>query len=77
MAIDSAEKRLSISGIWLPLIPGVTPNSGPDQEGRQESGWSYSGILAEAPPTAGQPTPIRTQGVPTGSGSRDRPGRWN
>ena len=26
---------------------------------------------------AGQPTQIRTQGIPTGSGSRDRPGRWN
>lgn len=44
MAIDSAEKRLSISGIPVPLIPGVTPNSGQDGEWRQESGWSYSGI---------------------------------
>jgi len=45
MAIDSAEKRKSISGIdWL--IPGVTPNSGKDQKWRQESGWSYSGIAA-------------------------------
>lgn len=26
---------------------------------------------------AGQPTQIRTQGVPTGAGSRDRIGRWN
>ncbi len=26
---------------------------------------------------AGQPTMIRTQGVPTGPGRRDRPGRWN
>lgn len=26
---------------------------------------------------AGQPTQHRTQGIPTGSGSRDRPGRWN
>jgi hypothetical protein len=25
----------------------------------------------------GQPTQLRTQGIPTGSGSRDRPGRWN
>lgn len=25
----------------------------------------------------GQPTTIRTQGVPTGPGSRNRPGGWN
>src|SRR5687767_15295032 len=45
MAIDTAEKRKSISGIPF-LIPGVTPNASKDQEWRQESGWSYSGILA-------------------------------
>lgn len=32
--------------------------------------------LAGAPP-AGQPTQIRTQGIPTGSGYRARPGVWN
>ena len=48
MAIDSAEKRRSISGIQHFLIPGVTPNASKDQEWRQESGWSYSGILAGA-----------------------------
>lgn len=42
-AIDSAEKRKSISGIPL-LIPGVTPNVAKDQEWRQETGWCYSGI---------------------------------
>ena len=48
MAIDTAEKRKSISGIgWL--LPGVTPNSEKDQEWRQESGWSYSGIAAASP----------------------------
>jgi len=26
---------------------------------------------------AGQPTMHRTQGIPTGAGYRDRPGRWN
>ena len=46
MAIDTAEKRRSISGIVLPLIPGVTPNSAQDIEWRQEAGWSYSGIVA-------------------------------
>ncbi len=45
MAIDSAEKRLSISGITM-LLPGVTINASPDVEWRQESGWSYSGIEA-------------------------------
>ena len=45
MALDSAEKRKSVSGVALG-IPGVTPNSGQDQEWRQEAGWGYSGILA-------------------------------
>jgi hypothetical protein len=31
---------------------------------------------AGAPPS-GQPTQVRTQGTPTGSGYKDRPGRWN
>lgn len=26
---------------------------------------------------AGQPTQVRTWGIPTGSGYRDRPGKWN
>ncbi len=47
MAIDSAEKRKSISGIWGG-IPGVTPNSAQDEEWRKESGWSYSGIAIGA-----------------------------
>lgn len=45
MAIDTAEKRRSVSGVWLTL-PGVTPQSLKDGEWRQESGWSYAGILA-------------------------------
>ena len=46
MAIDTAEKRKSISGVGgVPLMPGVTPNSSQDAEWRQEAGWSYSGIL--------------------------------
>lgn len=52
MAIDTAEKRRSITGIPFLIIPGVTPNVSKDQEWRQESGWSYSGILAAAPPVA-------------------------
>ena len=51
MAIDTAEKRKSVSGVGFPpLIPGVTSNASQDQEWRQESAWSYSGILAGAPP---------------------------
>ena len=51
MAIDSAEKRKSISGVVLPLIPGVTPTAGKDAEWRQGVGWSYMGIAATVPPT--------------------------
>jgi hypothetical protein len=50
MAIDNAEKRKSASNIgqvWLG--PAVTPNSGKDQEWRQQAGYSYSGILADTP----------------------------
>lgn len=45
MAIDTAEKRKSVSGIER-LLPGVTSNALADQEWRQQSGWGYSGILA-------------------------------
>ena len=51
MAINSAEKRKSISGIHMNICPGVTPNSGKDAEWRQESGFSYSGIAAASPPS--------------------------
>ena len=47
MAIDSAEKRKSLSGVNY-FNPGVTPTAGKDQEWRQEAGYSYSGILAGA-----------------------------
>lgn len=46
MAIDSREKRQSISGVHLYIIPGITPTAGKDQEWRQESGFGYPGILA-------------------------------
>lgn len=52
MAIDTSEKRKSISGVNY-FMPGVTPNSGKDQEWRQESGYSYSGIAAASPPAGG------------------------
>ena len=48
MAIDTAEKRKSVSGIGMYFTaPGITPNSKQDQEWRQQGGWSYSGILAD------------------------------
>lgn len=53
MAIDSAEKRRSIVGIWTSFMPvGVTPNVSRDVEWRQESGWGYPGIApsSETPP---------------------------
>jgi hypothetical protein len=40
LAIDTAEKRRSISGIPL-LSPGVTPNASKDAEWRRESAWGY------------------------------------
>ena len=49
MAIDTAEKRKSLSGIQHFLIAGVTPTAAKDQEWRQESGWGYPGILAATP----------------------------
>ena len=49
MAVDSALKRKSISGVgWL--IPGVTPNVAKPLVWRQASGWSYNGISVGAPP---------------------------
>lgn len=59
MAIDTAQRRRSISGIPL-LLPGVTPNATPDAAWRQEAGWSYSGILAAGPATDGI---FRTHGI--------------
>ena len=53
------ERRKNVSGIWLPFIPGVTPNSGKDAEWRAQSGWGYSSITADTPPTGGQPFYIR------------------
>lgn len=51
MAIDTAEKRRSVAGTCFRYgAPGVTPNATHDQEWRQEAGFSYSGILAPAPP---------------------------
>ena len=55
MAIDTAEKRKAISGIWFQSIPGVTPNVAKDVEWRQQSGRGYSGIAPGGyiPPVGG------------------------
>jgi len=45
MAIDSREKRQSISGISVYFNLGVTPNASKDQEWRQEAGYGYPGVL--------------------------------
>ena len=52
MAIDTAEKRRSVSGVPFFLIgPGVSPEVLKDGEWRQEVCYSYSGIaVAEAAP---------------------------
>ena len=69
MAIDTAEKRKSASGVGgVPLIPGVTPNSLKDAEWRQQSAWSYSGISAvDLPEPGGTPPyrPLATLGADT------------
>lgn len=49
MAIDNREKRQSVVGINRVVGVSVTPNSGKDQEWRQEAGYGYSGILADNP----------------------------
>lgn len=47
MAIDTASKRRSAAGVaFLPLGPGVTPNSAKPVSWRQQAAWSYSGIPA-------------------------------
>lgn len=59
MAIDTAEKRRSASGVpFLPLGPGVTPNAAADLEWRQQAGWGYSGILVTEP--VAEPPPAST-----------------
>lgn len=64
MAIDSREKRQSISGIpGPPLIPGVTPNASPDFEWRREAGWNYA--ESEIPTPTPSPTPSAPYGFDT------------
>lgn len=51
MAIDTLEKLKSAAWVVTGLgCPTVTPNAAKDAEWRQQVGWGYSGILADAPP---------------------------
>lgn len=51
MAIDNREKRQSVLGINALWGPSPTSNASPDQEWRQQAGYGYSGILADAAST--------------------------
>lgn len=45
MAIDTAEKRRGVAGLYTGFYPvAVTPNASKDIEWRQQAGWGYSGI---------------------------------
>jgi hypothetical protein len=44
MALDTREKRASAVSLTQTAPPTVTPNSTPDREWRQQSGWGYSGL---------------------------------
>jgi hypothetical protein len=61
VAIDTAERRKSVSGIPL-LIPGVTNNATPDREWRQESGWSYGAVAGAGLPAADTQLPSAGHG---------------
>lgn len=45
---DLKKERKSVSGIWIPLIPGVSPGS-VALEVRLEAGWSYRGARPGLP----------------------------
>lgn len=47
MAIDTAEKRRSVSGLLI-VAPGVTPNANKDAEWRQQAGFGYYGLGIQA-----------------------------
>jgi len=45
VALDTAEKRRSVSGVAL-WLPGVSPDSDQAAAWRQQVAWLYSGIAA-------------------------------
>jgi len=75
--LDTTAKRRSSAHVLQPYsTPLPVPTGSIDQGTRQHIIWVYSGILAELI-VSGQPVMIRTFGIPTGTGRRDRPGGWN
>ena len=75
--LDNRSKRASSVQIMMtPIMAPPLPDGTISQLDRQHIVWTYSGIPALAA-AGGQPFMKRTQGIPTGPGSRDRPGRWN
>jgi hypothetical protein len=70
--------------VWVDSLPASLEDytlkgqsEGSSGSWTQRSIAGFSEELANGAPPAGQPTQIRTQGVPTGSGYRARPGAWN
>ncbi len=56
MAIDTDEKRCSTTHLLVPcLVPAQFPDGVMTQADRQDSAWSYRGILAapDVPPVPG------------------------
>ena len=75
--LDNRSKRASSVQIMMtPIMALPLPDGTISQADRQHIVWTYSGISSEVA-AGGQPFMKRTQGIPTGPGSRDRPGRWN
>ena len=75
--LDNRSKRASsVQILMTPIMAPPLPDGTISQLDRQHIAWTYSGISALAT-AGGQPFMKRTQGIPTGPGSRDRPGRWN
>jgi hypothetical protein len=56
---------------------GRTYDGFPDPATFTHNNFKYSIYCTYTAAAAGQPTQIRTQGIPTGSGYRARPGAWN
>ena len=49
------------------------------KRGRNITSWgqAFTPLSVEGTPGPGQPTRLRTWGIPTGPGWFDRPGKWN
>lgn len=45
--------------------------------GLQTMGQAFTPFFVDGGPSLGQPTHVRTWGIPTGPGWFDHPGKWN